>query len=57
MSGLNGSLPILISLSFRILKLANLLKIDAVSAQLAHDIKFRTKLKESLDHFCQSTSN
>lgn len=49
-SGMNDSLPLLISLSFRILKLANVLKKDAVSAQLSHDIQFRTELKWFLHH-------
>lgn len=49
-SGMNDSLPLLISFSFRILKLANFLKKDAVSAQLSHDIQFRTELKWFLYH-------
>lgn len=51
---MNDSLPILISLSIRILNLANLLKQEAESAQLAHDIQFRAELEESLGHLCQS---
>jgi len=53
---MNDCLLILISLSFRILKLAKLLKKGAVSAQLAHDIQFRTEVKESLGHLYQSGS-
>lgn len=45
MSGVNDSLPTLISLSIRILNLANLLKQEAVSAQLAHDIQFRGRAR------------
>lgn len=50
MSRMNDSLPLLISLSFRILRLANLLKKDAISAQLFHDIQFRTEVKWFLCH-------
>lgn len=44
-SAMNHSFLLLISLSFKILKLANLLKKDAVSAQLSHGIQFGTELK------------
>lgn len=50
MGGMNDSLPLLISLSFMILKPANFLKKDGATAQLSHDIQFRAELKRFLRH-------